>query len=129
MKKRIIILLSIFIIAFIIVMTIPIKKDTWSYKLISKYSVEKIDDDDIVITKKGNKKPIINEYVEAYAISGEYISVRVLVHNEGLDVLYYIIDSKKDKVIGPYDINEFNTKLEELEISNINWIETITLNK
>ncbi|MBR6112987.1 MAG: DUF3997 domain-containing protein, partial [Bacilli bacterium] len=107
--------------------TIPIKEDTWSYKLISKYSVEKIDEDNIIITKKGNKKPIISEYVEAYAISDKYICARVLVYDKNLDVLYYIIDSKKDDVIGPYDINEFSNKLKELKIEDINWIETLSL--
>ena len=123
MKKRLIIIFSVIIIGLIIIMVMPLKDKNWTKELINSYRLEKISEDKIILNKKD--KNIINEYIESYYTKDKYIILRTVINDSGLDVNYYIIDSKEDNVLGPLGLEEFNEKKDELEINNIKWIGTI----
>lgn len=105
MKKRIIILLIIFIIsATIIYFVTKPKIETWEYnKLPNNYTIEKITDTKIII-KKGNKKLTnIDNYISEYKYGNRYISLKCLESKKNnIIVKFYIIDTANDDTYGPY---------------------------
>ena len=137
MRNRILILLGIIVLIVIAILVVPTKEDKWTYGLPNHYVLSKIGKDNIIIgkyvdnklvTKKDDKTIGISEYVEAFGIDEDYnyIYARTLTNKNDLEVNYYIIDSKEEKVYGSYELEGFLNKLEELKLDiEVQWKDSI----
>ena len=140
MNKKILLLLLIIPVIFILSLytTTPNFKK-WTYNLPNHYVVGKVGEDDVIIgkyidnklTAKTDDKTIgISEYVEAFSYSDKYIYARTLTNEKKLTVNYYIIDSLEEKIYGSYDLEGFNNKLEELNLTTeVNWNQSANYDK
>ena len=143
MKKRILILIFLTVLGLVIIdSVIKPKVKLWTYEnLPNNYVIKKESETDMIfgkkekdniITEKDNKKIGLEEYIAEFSYGEKYIALKCLNPNDEentIDVRFYIIDSSKEEIYGPYDLEE--TYLEEKEkiideeISS--WIKTIEI--
>lgn len=141
MKERITIIATIVIIGLGIIFYITQPKvELWTYEdLPNNYVIEKKSEIDMIIgqkengkiiTEKEDKKIGLEEYIAEFSYGEKYITLKCLNPNKKentVDVSFYIIDSEKEDIYGPYELE--STYLEEKEKiidENIsNWIKTI----
>lgn len=130
MKYRILGIISFLVIGLIIIyiITIP-KEEKWTYNLPNDYSINKTSDIDVFLVKNKAKK-IVNDYVAEFSYSENYITLKCLEsNNNSIIVKFYIIDSLKDNIYGPYKLeSEFKQELEiKVNEQLSNWIKTINV--
>jgi len=141
MKTRITIIITIVLIGLgIIFYTTKPKVELWIYEdLPNNYVIEKISETDMIFGKKENGKIIINkddkkiglqEYIAEFSYGKKYITLKCLKPNKEkntVDVSFYIIDSEKEDIHGPYNLEstylEEKNKIIDEELSD--WIKTI----
>ncbi len=115
---------------------------SWTYTdLPQGYELKKINDTEMVIGKEvdGNleievegKTIGIEKYIAEFQTSDNYIGLKALESNEeGVSVLFYIIDAKNEDVYGPYDTEStYNAVVEKIVEEELGeWKKTIDINE
>ncbi len=138
MKKSImicIILSFCFFAASCFYCLVPSPNNDWRYKLPNNYEIWRVNSREIVLGELESEyslATVVDEYISEFCYNERYVCVkRVDVPedlNEEIDTSnpeYYIVDTAEDIPYGPYDINEFYDKKEELQITGLSsWIAT-----
>lgn len=129
MKKRIIIILTIFIISATIIYFITKPKvEKWVYsKLPNNYQIEKINDTKVVLKKNAKEIEKIDKYISEYKYGKRYLSLKCLESkNDNIIVKFYIIDTLNDDVYGPYYTESTYVEVEKkiIDEEQNNWILT-----
>ena len=121
MKRRLLLLLLVGIIGIVIVYIITIPDNKKTINLINNYSIKKESDTSIKLVK--DEKEIVTDYIAEYSYGKRYILLKCLDNTKGININFYIVDTKDNKVVGPYDYIEFSEIEIEEEVSE--WIKTI----
>lgn len=137
MMKRVIvflfILLSILLTACSI--TNEVKNNDWSYELPNNYVIWHINSREIVCGKKNSPTSIssvVNEYVSEFCYNEKLIGLKCAEVpeniNDEIDMskpIYYVIDLENDILYGGFNEEEYLTKVQEYEYSDLTgWITT-----
>lgn len=121
----------------------PATQDWTDDSLPGRYEVSKINDIDIKLIKEVENKEsgilfqetVIGRYVVGYCYNDVYIGVMQLPRSSDYDepredfsnyneneVDYYLVDSVSEQVYGPYDFEQFNSEINQKQITMGNWI-------
>lgn len=142
MKKRIIIITLITLIGLILIFigTNP-KVELWEYKkLPNNYIIKKTGEIEIKLgkeinkkfsTKRNQKQIGVEEYIAEFSYGEKYITLKCLNPNEkenSIDVKFYIIDTEKEDIYGPYNLESTYLEVKEEIVDEElgEWIKTIT---
>ena len=91
----------------------------WEYKLPNGYEMWRINSDEIVIKdiKNSTNDIEIPSFIKEFSYDEQYVltrNVRDISYNNIFDEVYYVLDTKENKVYGPFDgIEELQDKFEE----------------
>lgn len=140
MKKRILLILFFFLLGAIIIYLVTSPKiEKWTYDLLpNDYAIKKTSDVEVVLGKyinglfeieKDNRQIGVEDYIAEFNYGKNYISLKCLESvKEGVKVKFYIVDTSKEYVYGPYQDEETYNKVAEkiVEEELGDWIKTIT---
>lgn len=139
MKKRILLIIIFFIIGSVLVYIFTNHKiEKWTYDLLpNNYAIKKTGETDVVLGKyidgifevDTDNQIGVSDYIAEFAYGERYIALKCLTtNNDGVNVIFYIIDTNLDNIYGPYDNEEtYNAVVEKIvdeELSD--WIKTTT---
>ena len=143
MKTRIIVITTIVIIGLIIIFTtVKPKVELWTYtNLPNGYLIEKKSETDMVfgkeengkiITKKDDKKIGLEEYIAEFSYGENYIALKCINKDKEtntVDVKFYIIDSKKEDIYGPYNLESTYLEVKDKIVTEDlgTWIKTVDI--
>jgi len=113
---------------------------TWTYKeLPNDYAIQKKSDTKMIVgryidgdleTEQGGKKIGFSEYVSEFQKGERYIGFKcVKSANDGIDMLFYIIDTENSDLYGPYSVESTYNAVKEKIVSEElgDWIKTSTI--
>lgn len=102
----------------------------WSYKLPNNYEVWRINSKKIVVKYVGEEivDAEIPSYIKEFAYDDRYVctrNVESIDDNNIFSERYYILDTKEQKLNGPYDTQEkFKTAIDEMNVCLDEWYRT-----
>ena len=94
----------------------------WSYQLPNNYEVWKINSENIIIKNMNTQNNVdeISGFVKEFSYDLRYVltrNIENISNNNILDEVYYVLDTKENKVYGPFDsIKELQGRVEEWSI-------------
>ncbi len=94
----------------------------WSYQLPNNYEVWRINSEDIIIKNMNTQNNVdeISGFVKEFSYDSRYVFTRNIENisdNNILDEVYYILDTKENKVYGSFDsIEELQDQAEEMAV-------------
>lgn len=114
----------------------------WDYELPNGYSIWRINSQSIKLVKLENEysaHTVVDRYVLEFCYNESYIGIKRLMIDENIpyeDVdieamdhsnpSYYLIDTQKDIVMGPYTEEEYETQMIAQEVETMcDWIKTV----
>lgn len=112
LKLRLLIIAILTIIGLVIIFIVTNPK-VETINLIDEYKIVKKNDTNVKLIK--DNKEIITDYIGEYSYGKRYILLKCLDNKEGINVVFYIIDTKDDSVHGPYkDYETFKVVKEKI---------------
>lgn len=113
---------------------------TWVYKeLPNDYAIQKKSDTKMVVgkyingtleTEQDGKKIGFSEYVSEFQKGKSFVGFKcVKSANDGIDLLFYIIDTEEEDLYGPYSVEStYNAVKEKIVSEGLgDWIKTSTI--
>lgn len=114
----------------------------WIYdELPNGYEIAHINSQDIELLKEedGLHIPKIDRYIKEFCYNDTYIGVKRLMIDESIpyesvkieefdqsNLSYYLVDTADDNIMGPYTDEEYEAKINELDIQDMcDWIKTV----
>ena len=101
--KRLVLILLLTLIGLVIIFIITIPK-TKTIDLMGDYKIVKKSDTNVKLVK--GDKVVVNNYIGEYSYGKRYILLKCVDNSDGVDVIFYIVDTKDNDVHGPYKTYE-----------------------
>lgn len=113
LKLRLLIIAFLTIIGLVVIFIVTNPK-VETINLIDEYKIVKKSDTNVKLIK--DNKEIITDYIGEYSYGKRYILLKCLDNKEGINVVFYIIDTKDDDIHGPYETQEIFNSVKEIVV-------------